>query len=70
MSEQQNEPQPRRAPALILIGLVAIGIAGWGLSGGAPLPDFVSPVWALIGLAVAIGVGLIVLGARTGSSGD
>ncbi|GAB19731.1 hypothetical protein GOEFS_094_00300 [Gordonia effusa NBRC 100432] len=70
MSEHETEQRPRRAPALILIGLIALGVSGWGLSGGTSLPDSISPVWVLVGLAVVVGVGLIVLGARSGSSGD
>lgn len=65
MSEHLDQ-RPRRAPALVLLGLVALAVSAWGLSGGGNLPDAVNPLWILVGLAVLVGVGLVVMGARSG----
>lgn len=64
MNEQQGR-QARRAPILVIVGVVALAVSAWGLSGGASLPDGMNPLWVLVGLAVVVGVGMVVLGAKS-----
>ncbi|NMO01004.1 hypothetical protein HH308_07220 [Gordonia sp. TBRC 11910] len=56
----------RRAPVLVIIGVIALLVSAWGLAGGGALPDGVSRLWVLVGVAVVVGIGMVVLGAKSG----
>lgn len=61
-----NDETTRRSPALAITGLIALGVAGWGLSGGPDLPDLPVLPWILLALGLLAGVLLIVSGIRRG----
>ena len=68
MSEDNNgttADQGRRSPGLALLGLAALAVAGWGLVGGPDLPDLAALGWVAIAVGLAVGLALIVTGARS-----
>ncbi|MFT3663177.1 MAG: hypothetical protein QM809_17960 [Gordonia sp. (in: high G+C Gram-positive bacteria)] len=65
MSENtENLPEPRRAPLLAVFGVLALAVAGWGLSGGPDIPDLRLLPWLLIGVGTVAGIVLIASGFR------
>ncbi|MFT4124743.1 MAG: hypothetical protein QM662_00725 [Gordonia sp. (in: high G+C Gram-positive bacteria)] len=56
----------RRSPALAVLGIVALAIAGWGLADGPALPDIQVLIWLAVGAALVAGVTLVIAGARAG----
>ncbi len=67
-TDVNDTEKARRAPHLILIGLVALVVAGWGLGGSPTLPDIANLVWVVVAVAVVVGLSLIFVGARSGPS--
>lgn len=61
--DPQNLPA-RRAPLLAVAGVLAIAVAGWGLSGGPDLPDLSLLPWILVGVGTLAGLVLIASGFR------
>ncbi|AVM00010.1 hypothetical protein C6V83_06735 [Gordonia iterans] len=59
-----NLPEVRRAPVLAVVGVLALAVAGWGLTGGPDLPDLELLPWILIGVGTLAGVILIASGFR------
>lgn len=60
-----NLPAIRRTPLLAVLGVIALGVAAWGLTGGPEIPSL-NPLlpWILIGVGVVAGVVLIASGFR------
>lgn len=56
----------RRAPSLIILGIAALAVAGWGLADGPTLPDLDILAWIAVIVAVTAGLFLIISGARSG----
>ncbi|MGV9710554.1 hypothetical protein ACWDTI_07810 [Gordonia sp. NPDC003424] len=54
-----------RAPGLVLLGVAALLVAGWGIAGGPDLPDAASLGWIAVAAGLSIGLILIVTGARS-----
>ncbi|MDY6807686.1 hypothetical protein GIY30_17065 [Gordonia sp. HNM0687] len=54
-----------RSPGLILLGIAALLVAGWGLAGGPDLPPAGDLGWIAVAVGLAIGLLLIVTGARS-----
>lgn len=54
----------RRSPALAISGVIAIMVAGWGLTGGVDVPTLSLVPWILIVAGALIGVVLIASGFR------
>ncbi len=62
--DTEGAPIERRSPALVIAGLIALAVAGWGLSGGPDLPELNLLPWILLGLGLVAGLVLIVSGIR------
>ncbi|MEZ5212606.1 hypothetical protein [Gordonia sp. (in: high G+C Gram-positive bacteria)] len=62
--ENPGTLEPRRAPILVMAGVLAIAVAAWGLTGGPDLPDLNLLPWVLIGVGTLAGVVLIASGFR------
>lgn len=61
-----DAPIERRSPALAIGGLIALGVAAWGLTGGPDLPDLNLLPWILLALGLVAGLALIASGIRRG----
>ncbi|MFM9377871.1 hypothetical protein [Gordonia sp. VNK21] len=64
MSEPVDENPARRSPALVVSGVLALLLAGWGLSGGPDIPNVNVVPWILVGLGLLVGVVLVISGFR------
>ena len=53
---------PRRSPALAIAGVIAIMVAGWGLTGGVDVPAISMLPWILIVAGALVGIVLIASG--------
>lgn len=60
-----DEQTGRRSPGLVLVGIVGLLIAAWGIAGGFALPDAGVVGWAAVGIGLAVGLVLILTGARS-----
>ncbi|MFT4088096.1 MAG: hypothetical protein QM658_13295 [Gordonia sp. (in: high G+C Gram-positive bacteria)] len=54
----------RRSPVLAVLGVLALGVAGWGLAGGPALPDLNAVPWLLVTLGLLAGLALVISGFR------
>lgn len=57
-------PTKTRSPLLVVLGVLAIAVGAWGLSGGPDLPDVNLLPWILLGVGALAGVVLIASGFR------
>ncbi|MFZ2512271.1 MAG: hypothetical protein WAW85_14420 [Gordonia sp. (in: high G+C Gram-positive bacteria)] len=55
---------PRRSPALVIAGVIAIMVAAWGLTGGVSVPALSLLPWILIVAGTLAGIVLIASGFR------
>lgn len=62
---QDSTGTRRRSPGLILLGVAGLVVAGWGLTGGAQLPDPADLGWIAVVAGLVIGLILILTGARS-----
>ena len=54
----------RRSPGLIILGVLALAVAGWGLADGPSLPNLDAIAWIAVAVAVISGLFLIASGAK------
>ncbi|MDL9938295.1 hypothetical protein QSJ18_16205 [Gordonia sp. ABSL1-1] len=54
-----------RSPGLVIIGIAALLVAGWGLADGPALPDTADLGWVAVAAGLLIGLVLIVTGTRS-----
>ncbi|MEE3848874.1 hypothetical protein VZC37_00915 [Gordonia sp. LSe1-13] len=54
-----------RSPGLVLLGIAALLVAGWGLAGGPDLPPAADLGWIAVAGGLVIGLILIVTGTRS-----
>lgn len=66
MTDQQitEAPEGRRNPLLAVLGVLALLVAGWGLTGGPDLTDSNAIPWTILVIGLVIGVGLVASGIR------
>lgn len=71
MNDTQNLPETtHRSPLLVIAGVVALAIGGWGLAGGPTIPELDLLPWILIGVGALAGVILIASGFRRSTPTD
>ncbi|MYR06235.1 hypothetical protein GTV32_07875 [Gordonia sp. SID5947] len=54
-----------RAPGLVMLGLAALLVSGWGLAGGPDLPSAAVLGWLAVAVGLVVGLILILTGARS-----
>ena len=54
-----------RSPGLVIFGVLALGVAGWGIADGPTFPDAANFGWLAVGVGLVVGLLLIVTGARS-----
>ncbi|GGF32141.1 hypothetical protein [Williamsia phyllosphaerae] len=56
----------RFSPTQAVVGVVGLAVAVWGLTGAPDIADSGAVRWGVVGIAVLIGVVLIVVGGLSG----
>ncbi|MCH5642180.1 MULTISPECIES: hypothetical protein [unclassified Gordonia (in: high G+C Gram-positive bacteria)] len=64
-TDQTSAIERHRSPGLVLFGLLALGVAVWGIADGPTFPDASNLGWLAVGVGLVVGLLLIVTGARS-----
>ncbi|GAB88091.1 hypothetical protein, partial [Gordonia rhizosphera] len=64
-TESEATDTRHRSPGLIILGIVALVLAGWGIAGNPDLPDAADLGWIAVAVGLLIGLVLILTGARS-----
>lgn len=63
-TEIPDTTEDRRNPFLAVLGVIALAVAAWGLSGGPDITETSAIPWTILAVGLIVGIGLVMSGIR------